>query len=310
MRSFLNNLRYPSALVLALAVAACGGADPAQSARSSSSGSALISAAPSLGSAASFAVLGGPAVTCTGGTIAGDVGVGGPAPRTGFTNTGCTISGTVHDGDAAAIAAYAAFRSAYTEYSKMACPADPKRNLTGTLDGLILSPGTYCVNEVAKTGVLTLNGGGNPNAQWLFLVRAAAGGAGALTGTNFSVVLSNGAVGCNVIWWVEAASAMTTSKLIGTVLAGAAVTLTGGTLKGEVLATAAVTVTGTAVTACAAAGGGGGGGGSCEGEESKRRGHHDSADNGDKSHGDDCEDDEGDNHDHRGNEDGKKGGGD
>src|SRR5437762_13682986 len=75
---------------------------------------------------------------------------------------------------------------------------------TGTLAGQSLSPGVYCVSSEAKTGVLTLSGGSN--ATWLIKVPS-----GALTGTNFFVVLAGGAQACNVTWWVDAAATMTTS---------------------------------------------------------------------------------------------------
>jgi hypothetical protein len=45
---------------------------------------------------------------------------------------------------------------------------------------------------------------------------------------------------------------MTTSHLIGTILAGAAITVTGGTFMGDALASAAVTLTGASVTGCVA----------------------------------------------------------
>src|SRR5687767_13966325 len=64
---------------------------------------------PSLGSASGFAALAGSAVTCTHSTVRGDVGV-----VTGsFTNTGCTILGTIENANAAAAAAYADFLAAY-----------------------------------------------------------------------------------------------------------------------------------------------------------------------------------------------------
>jgi hypothetical protein len=204
---------------------------------------------PSLGSASTFAVLGGPAVTCTasatGSTVKGDVGL---LLSTGFTNTGCTISGTVHAGDAAAAAAYAAFLSAYMNLASL--DANPKtcdtaHTLTGlTLAGLVLSPGVYCVDATAKTGLLTLNAAGDANAVWIFLVN------GALTGTNFNVTMLNGGQPCNVFWWVNAAVTLTTSNFLGTILAGAAVTVTGGTLDGRAFATAAATLTGPTVTVC------------------------------------------------------------
>jgi hypothetical protein len=44
---------------------------------------------------------------------------------------------------------------------------------------------------------------------------------------------------------------MTDSKFVGTILAGAAISMTRGTFNGDAFAKSAVTITGTAVTACA-----------------------------------------------------------
>lgn len=74
--------------------------------------------APSLGSAATFAVLGGTAVTCTSSVITGDVGV---SPGSAVTNTGCTIAGTVHVNDLAATNARTDFLSAYNALGLMPC---------------------------------------------------------------------------------------------------------------------------------------------------------------------------------------------
>jgi hypothetical protein len=201
---------------------------------------AFAQAPPSLGSASTFAVLGGPAVTCTGpAAVTGDVGV---LLSTGFTNTGCTISGTVHPGDAAAVAAYAAFLSAYMNLATLnANPltCDTAHTLTGlTLAGLVLSPGVYCVDATAKAGLLTLDPQGNADAAWTFLVN------GALTGTGFNVVVLNPGQACNVSWWVKGATTLTDSTFVGTILAGAAITVTRGSFMGHALATAAATLTG------------------------------------------------------------------
>lgn len=206
--------------------------------------------APSLGSASSFAVLGGPAVTCTDSgaantitDVTGDVGV---LLGTGFTNTGCTIDGTVHAGDGTAAAAYAAFLIAHNNLAPLNTPStcDRVHTLTGPLAGLVLLPGVYCVDAAAKAGLLTLNGDGDENAVWIFLVN------GALTGTGFNVQMFDGGEACNVYWWVKDAATMTTSNFLGTILAGAAITVTGGTIDGRALATAAVTLTDTKVTGC------------------------------------------------------------
>jgi hypothetical protein len=100
------------------------------------------------------------------------------------------------------------------------------------------------LSDVAKTGTLTLNGGG----AYTFLV------SGALTGNSFNVVLANGAQACDVTWLTTAEATMTTSNFIGTILAWAAITTTGGTFDGNAWAGASgvgdVTITGTVVTGC------------------------------------------------------------
>jgi hypothetical protein len=202
------------------------------------------SSAPSLGAASSFAVLsaapgGGGAVTCTNSTIIGDVGSSGlPAS---VVQTGCTINGAIIAPVSAQV--LADFNGAYDALAGQSCD----RFLTGTLAGVTLTPGVYCFAAAATlTGTLTLNGGSNDT--WLFKIGTS--GTGALTGTNFSVVLANGASVCNVNWWVAAAATMTTSNFIGTILAGAAITVTGGTFNGRALARAAVTITDGTLTGC------------------------------------------------------------
>jgi hypothetical protein len=98
---------------------------------------------------------------------------------------------------------------------------------------------------------LTLNG--PSNGIWLFKVGTS--GTGALTGTNFSMVMANGGTACNVTWWVSQAATMTTSDFLGTIYAGAAITDTGGTFSGNALAKAAVTLTGASLTGCDSGGG-------------------------------------------------------
>ena len=267
MHSLLKNLRYPSAqsnrsislaiILMALAISACGGAEPAQSSKSGPNRTALVAAAPSLGSAASFAVLAGTAVTCTNGTISGNVGV---YPGVTITQTNCPVTGTLHAGDTVAAQAQRDFHTAYDAFAALPCD----HTLT-TLDGQTLSPGVYCFDAAATStgGVLTLDG--PSNGLWIFKVGTL--GTGALTGTNFSVVTKAGTpVPCNsVYWWVSQAVTMTDSAFVGTILAGTSITLTRGTYSGDALAKVAATVTGTKATACAAAGGGGGG--SCEGKD-------------------------------------------
>jgi len=212
----------------------------------------------------SFAILANAAVTCTNGTITGDVGTFQATPTGSFTQTICPVTGTAHVGDAAAIAAYNAFLAQYTLLAPKlgdVCPI-----ITGTLAGRSFAPGTYCVSAEAKTGVLTLNG--PASGTWTFKVAP-----GAFTGTSFQVIMAGGAQACNVTWWVDAATTMTDSDLKGTILSGAAITLTRGTLIGRAFAKADVTVTGTAVTGCVSNGKG-------KGHHHKHHKHHDTCNQG------------------------------
>jgi hypothetical protein len=203
---------------------------------------AFAQTAPALGSAGSFTVLAGTAVTCTDSMVTGDVGVW---PGTAITQTNCTISGTVHAGNGVAKQAYLDFVSAYDALALVPCDVTLP---SGDLAGLVLTPGVYCVDAASTTtgGTLTLSG--PSNGIWIFKIGTS--GTGALTGTNFSVVMEGGGTPCNVYWWVKEAATMTDSAFLGTILAGAAITITRGTFNGDALAMAAVTMTGATVTGC------------------------------------------------------------
>jgi len=218
---------------------------------------AAFGQAPDMGDALDFAVLGGTAVTCTRSVIAGDVGIS-PGLAAAFTNTGCTIAGDMPPAtNAAAAHAQVDLADAYDDIRNGSCTlltlantgTDPARNLS-TLSGVTLAPGTYCIDDVAKAGVLTLNG--SSNGIWIFKVVQSA--AGDLTGTNFTVSMLGGGQACNVFWAPATAATMTDSALKGNILAGNAavgsITLTRGSVAGSVLAAVAVTMTDTSVIGC------------------------------------------------------------
>jgi hypothetical protein len=192
-----------------------------------------------------FRVLALTAVACTSGSISGDVGTFQPGPTGSFAGVGCPVtSGTVQIGTASSIAAYNSFVAAYNSLETEPCGTV----LIGTLAGVTLPPGVYCFDNAATlTGTLTLNG--PASGVWLFKVGTS--GVGALTGTNFSVVMAGAASECNVTWWVEDAATMTDSNLRGAILAGGDVTTTRGTLHGNAWSQGDVTITNTVLTACA-----------------------------------------------------------
>ena len=219
--------------------------------------------APSLGMADSFAILsaadgGGGAVTCVGpATIHGNVGSSGV-----ITPGTCTINGSQIAPVSGGV--IAAFDKAYAALALVACTQtiliEAYTNAT-----LSLGSGVICFpNGVTFTDTtLTLTGSG----PWLIKVGSGTAGSGALTGTNFNVVMPAGGEACDVTWWVRAAATMTTSNasgthFIGTILAGAAITVTGatnGTFNGRALAKAAVSITGGTLTGCTGGSLGGGG---------------------------------------------------
>lgn len=249
----MNNLhmnylqKYLSTCLLGIA-ALVGGTSPAW-------------AQVTLGAAANFAVLGN-TVTCVGpGSVRGDVGA-----NTTFTPGACTfvggtpggIAGGTSDTNPAASGAQAALTSAYNIIQGGACTTLTLAN-TGTnaardlhtLSGVTLTPGTYCIDDVAKTGTLTLTG--PSNGVWIFKVIQISDGA--LTGTDFTVVM-NGGQPCNVFWAPVHAATMTRAAFLGTILAGntvdGTITTTDGSLIGRALAHVTVSLTRPNVIGCGA----------------------------------------------------------
>lgn len=206
--------------------------------------SALSTPAPALGSASGFALLGASTVTCANlSAVNGNVGVSPGTAITGF-NPSCTVSGAIHAGDAAAASAHADLAIAYDDLKSTPCAHD----LTGQdLGGQTLPPGAYCFNTtVGLTGALTLDGGGDPNATWIFQV-----GSAIKTGTNSSVLMAGAGNPSNVYWEIGSSATIATGTAFqGNVLASASITLvSGSSLIGRALAlNAAVTSDHNAVT--------------------------------------------------------------
>ncbi len=182
-----------------------------------------------LGTAGSFAILAGSGITNTGPTtVNGDVGTY-PTPSESGTAS-MTITGTNHDGDAVTQGAktdlVTAYNTAAGESPATAVPAD--------LGGQTLSPGTYnSASSLGLTGSVTLNGGGNANAQFVFQA-----GSTLVTSSTSSVNLINGAQACNVFWQVGSSATLGTgSTFRGTILALTSITVTTGTtINGRLLA--------------------------------------------------------------------------
>ena len=167
-----------------------------------------------LGSAQGFAVLGGQTVTNTGSTtIRGDVGV---YPGSAITDqTDISLIGTFHESDAVAQKAESAATAAYIALAGQSATS----TLTGQdLGGMTLAPGVYFFSSTAQlTGVLTLDFGTTPNADFIFQI-----GSGLTTASNSSVVVKNAGAGSGVYWQVGSSATLNT----GTAFAGNIVALT------------------------------------------------------------------------------------
>jgi len=187
--------------------------------------------APGLGSAASFAVLGGQTVTNTGPTtIFGDLGVSPGTAVTGFP-PGSVTSGATHKADAVALQAQSDVTTAYDALAAQACTA----HLTGRdLGGMTLKEGVYCFSSSAQlTGALTLDAQGNADAVFIFKMASKL-----TTASSSSVRVINGGTACNVFWQVGSSATLgTTTKFVGNILALTSIALqNGASMSGRALA--------------------------------------------------------------------------
>jgi hypothetical protein len=212
-------------------------------------------AATGLGAACTYGILAGSTVTSTGAThiVNGDLGLSPGGSVTGFQDppfntyaplgTGThtagpgLVSGTIHITDAPpspndAASAQAALTVAYLDLKGRTAPAPA--TVAGDLGGLRLAPGIYkSTSTLGITGTLTLDGGGNANAVWIFQIAS-----GLTTLGSSNVVLAGQAQASNIFWQVGSSATLGTgSTFNGSILALTSISLTtGATLNGRALA--------------------------------------------------------------------------
>ncbi len=182
-----------------------------------------------LGTAASYSVLGGQAVTNTGPSVLSrGIGVSPGSAISGFPPG--IVLGASHSADAASLQAQSDLTTAYDAAAGQASDA----TVTGDLGGLVLTPGVYtAASSIGLTGPLTLDAQGDPDAVFVFQI-----GSALTTATSSSVVPVNGARSCNVFWQVgSSASLGTSTSFVGTIMALTSITLdSGATVDGRALA--------------------------------------------------------------------------
>jgi len=205
------------ALLLASAYAGGGEASPLMA----------TATAPSLGTAASFAILGGSGITNTGATVIdGGIGSYPTTTITGFLPG--TVNGTNHAGDGVTQEAKTDLGTAYDNAAGQTPVIVPTE-----LGGTTLTPGVYksAAGTFGITGKLTLNG--DANAVWIFQMASTL-----TTASGSSVVMTGGASNCNVFWQVGSSATLgTNSTFVGNILALTSITLTtGARVSGRALA--------------------------------------------------------------------------
>jgi cell division septation protein DedD len=193
---------------------------------------ALAETAPvGLGTAGSFAVLAGTTVTNTGpSTISGNLGVSPGTAVTGFP-PGIVSNGTIHSADGVAAGAQSDLTTGYND----AAGRSPTASVPGFIGaGQTLAPGVYKASSSLDVGgSLTLDGGGDPNAVFIFQAPSTL-----ITDSASSVILTNGAQACNVFWQVGSSATLgTNSAFAGSILALTSISVdTGDTIAGRALA--------------------------------------------------------------------------
>lgn len=214
------SLGVASATFLVVASVAWSGMTPAHAAE----------ATVGLGTASSYAVLAGSAVTNTGpSTISGDLGVSPGTSVTGFPPG--VVTGATHAADAEALQAQQDLTTAYNDAAGRSTTTD----VTGTdLGGQTLVSGVYeHTSGMQLTGTVTLDAEGDPDAVFIFKA-----GSTLVTASGSSVQLINGASPCRVFWQVGSSATIGTgTQFAGTVMALTSATLqTGANVDGRILA--------------------------------------------------------------------------
>lgn len=186
-----------------------------------------------LGTAINYSVLAGSTVTNTGPSVlVSSIGLSPGSSVTGFPPGSVTAPGTIDISNPAAVTAKDNLTTAYLDSAGRSVTSV----VTADLSGLELGPGVYSAAAkapLALTSTLTLNGGGDNNAVFIFQTDSTL-----ITSSSSVVNLINGANACRVFWQVGSSATLgTNSAFAGSILALTSITATtGATIEGQLLA--------------------------------------------------------------------------
>ena len=192
-----------------------------------------IAQSVNLGTAGSYGVLAGQAITSTGATVVnGNVGI---SPNGGSSVTGFPpgiIHGVLNAANGPALQAKNDLSSAYFHAQGLT----PTQTFAPIFDlgGLNLVSGVYNdPSSFGLTGTLTLNGNGNKNSIFVFQA-----GSTLTTASSSQIVLINGAQACHVFWAVGSSATLGSFSVFdGTIMALTSITMNNGVvLNGRALA--------------------------------------------------------------------------
>jgi hypothetical protein len=190
-----------------------------------------------LGGCQDSAVQAGTAITFGGALTTINSGNIGVSPGNSITGNYKLKSGSAHNNDAYAKQCASDMKTAYSQASSQTCT----KLIASDLGSLTLTSGVYCTPSgkfIVSAGTVTLDGQGNPYAEWIFQTDTTLVTAGA---TSFKLI--NNARAGNVYWAIGSSVTLGgASSLVGNILAQVSITFgSGSNIIGRGLAQAAVT---------------------------------------------------------------------
>ncbi|PYY37591.1 ice-binding family protein [Curtobacterium sp. MCBD17_029] len=200
-------------------------------ASSGASAATEIDGPVTLGTAATYGVLGASAVTNTGPTVVnGDLGV---SPGTAVTGFGAAPDGVVTGTVRSRTEAAQAQQDARTAYDAAAALTPSGVDVTDLDNRAPLVPGVYSGGALDLSDGNTLTLDGDAQSTWVFQAASTL-----VVGTDTRILITGGASSCNVFWQVgSSATIQSGAQFQGTVLAQQSVTaVTGATVQGRLLA--------------------------------------------------------------------------